>query len=401
MNFSFTYDDIIHYLQIIADIVVVWILINYIIKVAKATQRTTQLFQGVILVLIIQSLAKYFGLTTVAWLANNIVSWGFLAIIVIFQPEIRSILERLGKSNALARISVLTSNEKEQLVEELVVATANLSASKTGALITLEQSHSLNEYISTGVKLNSAVSAELLSSIFQTTTPLHDGAVIIQGDKIACASAYFPPTNMDLPSRYGARHRAAIGISEVSDAVTIVVSEESGRVAVTTNGKIIQMNESKLRTFLEKIILNKETVKVRDKNQTSSESVSVNKILNEVNDAEMEFKDENSETNKQMKTFISNNFKQEVEEYERKMNEAAAAGGQGFIKTVVREITGDAEPPVKNDEKAKITIKTIAVPKDEIREVNISEKKASENSDTIKTTQVIDGSVGNPSKGGN
>ncbi len=402
MNFSFTYDSIIHYIQIVADIVFVWILINYIIKVAKGTQRTTQLFQGVILVLIIQSLAKYFGLTTVAWLANNIVSWGFLAIIVIFQPEIRSILERLGKSNALARISVLTSNEKERLIDELVAATANLSASKTGALITLEQGHSLNEYISTGVKLNSLVSAELLSSIFQTTTPLHDGAVIIQGDKIACASAYFPPTNMELPSRYGARHRAAIGISEVSDAVTIVVSEESGRVAITTNGRILQMNEPKLRKFLERIILNKETVTIRENIATSSESLTVDKILSEASqsDEEIEFKDENSH-NKEMKTFTSASFKAEVEEAEKSLKTTSVnkntSTGQTFIQNVVKNITGENNVPPKNNDVAKITIKTISTPKDEIREVNIDDAKVNENTDTIKTTKVIDGSA----EGGN
>ena len=166
MNFQFTYESIIRYLQIAVDIAVVWILINYIIKVAKSSQKTIQLFQGIILILAIQAIAKFLGLTTVAIITDNIVSWGFLAIIVVFQPEVRSVLERLGKSNALARISVLSRNEKEKLVDELVAATANLSSSQTGALITLEQSQFLNEYVNTGVKLNSVVSAELLCSIF-------------------------------------------------------------------------------------------------------------------------------------------------------------------------------------------------------------------------------------------
>ena len=147
MDFSLTYESIIRYIRIGIDILVVWILINYIIKAAKASQRTIQIFQGVIFILVVQALARLVGLTTVEWITNNIVSWGFLAIIVVFQPEIRSILERLGKSNAFARISVLSATEKERLVDELVAATANLSNSKTGALITLEQSHSLNEYI--------------------------------------------------------------------------------------------------------------------------------------------------------------------------------------------------------------------------------------------------------------
>ena len=172
MDISLTYESIVRYALIAIDILCVWILINFIIKAAKASQKTIQIFQGVIFILIIQAVSRLLGLTTVKWITDNLVSWGFLAIIVVFQPEIRSILERLGKSNAFARISVLSNSEKERLVDELVAATANLSNSKTGALITLEQSHSLNDYIKTGVSLNSIVSAELLCSIFVTSTPL-------------------------------------------------------------------------------------------------------------------------------------------------------------------------------------------------------------------------------------
>ena len=171
MKFSFTYETVIHYIQMTLDILCVWILINYVIKVAKTSKKTIQLFQGVVLIVIINTVATFLGLNTVAYLTNTVVSWGFLAIIVIFQPEVRGILERLGKSNALARISVLSSSEKERLVDELVAATASLSASKTGALITLEQGTSLSDYIETGVAMNSIVSAELLCSIFVTSTP--------------------------------------------------------------------------------------------------------------------------------------------------------------------------------------------------------------------------------------
>ena len=378
MDFSLTYESIIRYIRIGIDILVVWILINYIIKAAKASQRTIQIFQGVIFILVVQALARLIGLTTVEWITNNIVSWGFLAIIVVFQPEIRSILERLGKSNAFARISVLSATEKERLVDELVAATANLSNSKTGALITLEQSHSLNEYIKTGVPLNSMVSAELLCSIFVTSTPLHDGAVIIQGDRLACASAYFPPTNMELPSRYGARHRAAIGISEVSDAVTIVVSEESGRVGVTYNGKIFQMNEQKLRSFLTKIILNKETVTVKKKDVTAAESVSIESLIeqNSVKE-EVDFKDSSSGNLKQMKTFQSTTFRQEVEEEERRIygtQNSKPKQQANAIQQVVNDIAAEARTtvpvPVNESETAgKIKIKTVQVPKEEIHEV--------------------------------
>ena len=407
-----TTDVIIHYLRIVVDILLVWIFINYIIKVAKTSQKTVQLFQGVLFVLVIQALAKMLGLTTVAYITDNIVSWGFLAIIVIFQPEIRAILERLGKSNALARISVLSRNEKERLVDELVTATANLSASKTGALITLEQSTFLNEYINTGVKINSVVSAELLCSIFQTTTPLHDGAVIIQGDRLACASAYFPPTTMDLPSRYGARHRAAIGISEVTDAVTIVVSEESGRVAVTTGGKILQMNEHKLRNFLEKIILSKETIQETTKTVVKSDSVSVANLMPQENEEdELEFRVADTSTNqyeKQMKTFQSTDFKSLVDEaelnYQNKKQENTGAIAivkdptlnnpalQKVVKEIVDERTQELKTLKVDADKPEIKIRTVSVPRDTIVDVRPrTEIDADAVIETIKTQKVVDG----------
>ena len=410
---ALTTDTIIQYVRIVVDILIVWILINYIIKVARASQKTVQLFQGVIFVLVIQAVAKFFGLTTVAYITDNIVSWGVLAVIVIFQPEIRSILERLGKSNALARISVLSRNEKERLVDELVTATATLSASKTGALITLEQSTFLNEYINTGVQINSVVSAELLCSIFQTTTPLHDGAVIIQGDRLACASAYFPPTNMDLPSRYGARHRAAIGISEITDAVTIVVSEESGRVAVTSGGKILQMNEHKLRSFLEKIILSKETVAQTSSTVTGSKSVSVDTLLPQDgnSDDELEFRVADSPTSqyeKQLKTFQSTDFKAMVEEADKKYqpqnkpvtvpstNALEQTTGHPVVKKVVKEIVDERTQELKalkaEKERPEIKIRTVAVPRDTIVEPRAKQEiDADAVIETIKTQKVIDG----------
>ncbi|MBQ1877692.1 MAG: diadenylate cyclase CdaA [Erysipelotrichaceae bacterium] len=368
MDIAVTAETIVRYVRMVIDILIIWVIINYIIKAARGSQRTVQIFQGVILILLVRGLAEYFGLTTVAWLMNNIVSWGFLAIIVIFQPEIRSILERLGKSNALARISVLSSGEKERLIEELVAATANLSASKTGALITLEQGHSLNDYIKTGVSMNSLVSAELLCSIFVKSAPLHDGAVIIQGDKLACASAYFPPTTMDLPSRYGARHRAAIGISEVTDAVTIVISEETGKVAVTMGGKIIQMNEQKLRDFLEKVILNKETVRASRSTVTKSASVTVDSLMlnTDISAPELDFVTPGTHDQKQMKTFQSTDFKAELEEAQQKEPEASEgfgilhrhkSSGNGIVRKVVNDIARERQESSELSKTSKIPIK--------------------------------------------
>lgn len=243
----------------VMDIFIMSLVLYYSIRLVRNNSRTIQIFKGILLVIFIDLIAKLFGLNTVAYITDIFINWGFLAIIIIFQPEIRSILERLGKSNVFSRITTLTGNEKEQLVDQIVTATMLLSQDMTGALISIEQSHSLEDYISTGTRLNSDVTAELLTSLFVTTTPLHDGAVIIQGDKIACASAYFPPTNLELPSRFGARHRAAIGISEITDAVTIVVSEETGAISIAEAGKIYQVNRKELRDYLLRVILGEET----------------------------------------------------------------------------------------------------------------------------------------------
>jgi len=365
-----------HIIRMLFDIIVVWILIYYIIKIVRGNNKTTQIFKGIIFLILVQAIAKYFGLETLAYLTDNIMTWGFLALIIIFQPEIRSILERLGKSNVFTRIATLTGNEKEELVQALMDATSNLAEYKTGALITLEQSMSLTDYIKTGVQVNSIVTAELLCSIFATTTPLHDGAVIIQGDRLSCASAYFPPTTLDLPTRYGARHRAAIGISEITDAITIVVSEETGRVAIAEQGKLIQMNEKKLRAYLNRVILNRDTVTSEAVTPTSSKSVSIDTLFEkEVENLEEEYKekteqpeiiapgqkavvliDENDEKivedepftpNKDMKVFEKSNFKSD------------STDGMPIVGSIVsNDISNTGKIPIKEIQQTK----TVDVP---------------------------------------
>lgn len=253
-----TYQTIVQLFRMIADISILWVLLFYTIKIVRNNSRTAQIFKGIILILIIRAIANFFGFKAVDWLAGVLVTWGFLAIIIIFQPEIRTILERLGKSSVFSRLSTLSGNERSKLVDELVTATMQLSHNKVGGLITIEQGHSLNDFIKTGTPMNSLVTADLLMTIFLPNTPLHDGAVIIQGDRIACASAYFPPTNLIVPTRFGARHRAAIGISEITDSVTIVVSEKSGRVSIAEEGKLIPMTQAELKAYLEQIILHDE-----------------------------------------------------------------------------------------------------------------------------------------------
>ena len=258
------------------DIFIMWLLIYYALKIVRSNSRTIQIFKGIVLVVAIDVLAKVLDLKTLQFCTDMFINWGLLAIIIIFQPELRSLLERIGKSNVFSRLTTLTGDERESLVDNIVTAVMLLSKDSTGALISIEQSHSLQDFISTGTKINSDVTAELLTSIFVTSTPLHDGAVIIQGDKIACASAYFPPTNLELPSRYGARHRAAIGISEITDAVTIVVSEETGNISITEGGKIFVMHSrDELRNYLLRVLCGEVTeakAKRSNKQNTTADS---------------------------------------------------------------------------------------------------------------------------------
>ncbi len=250
-----TIQTIVQLFRAFFDILILWILLYYGVKIVRNNARTSQIFKGIVFILVLRAAADYFGFTAVSWLATVLVTWGPLAIIIIFQPEIRSLLERLGKTTVFSRLSTLSGNERLKLVDALVDAAADLSTNRIGALITIEQGLSLNNYIATGTQMNSLVSADLIESIFVPTTPLHDGAIIIQGDRIACASAYFPPTTNDLPSKIGARHRAAIGISEITDSITIVISEKSGHISIAEKGDLIPISHSELREYLEKAIL--------------------------------------------------------------------------------------------------------------------------------------------------
>lgn len=255
-------------LNAVIDICCTWVVIYFVLKIVRNNSRTIQIFKGIVFVILIQAIANLFNLKTMSVLANMFVNWGPLALIILFAPEIRSILEKIGKTNVLSRISTLTNNEREYLVDELVKAAVELSKTHTGALISLEQGHSLSDYIKTGTKMNSIVTSELLCSIFVPGTPLHDGAVIIQGDKLACASAYFPPTTFDFPSSYGARHRAAIGISEITDSISIVVSEETGNISIAEGGRLTVVDEERLREYLLQAICMQENL-VANKDQIS------------------------------------------------------------------------------------------------------------------------------------
>ena len=248
--FSLTLNDVLNVVRALLDIGLVWAVIFFGLRIVRNNSRTVQIFKGILFIFIVKGLAMLIGLTTINYIADMVLSWGVIVMVVIFQPEIRMLLEKLGKTSVLTRLAALSSNEKEHLVEELVKACTQMSASKTGALISLEQGQDLSDYIKTGTSMNSIVSSELLCSIFQYGTPLHDGAVIIRGVRIACAAAYFPPTTKELPTSYGARHRAAVGISEITDSITIIVSEETGTISIAEAGELKSYTSEELRDYL-------------------------------------------------------------------------------------------------------------------------------------------------------
>lgn len=267
-----TLSNLIQFIKLLSNIAVVWVAFYFILKIVKNNSRTIQIFKGILLIFIIKGVAGLLGLNAVEYLADLFVQYGPIAIIIIFQPEFRALLEKIGKTNVFSRISTLTLNERERLVDELVKACVEMSKTKTGALISLEQGHSLSDYIKTGTPMNSVVTSELLCSIFVPGTPLHDGAVILQGVKIACAAAYFPPTTQDLPTMYGARHRAAVGISEITDSITIIVSEETGNISIAEGGKLSVVSEKSLRDFLTMVICQTQTEVQKDKIRKDSDN---------------------------------------------------------------------------------------------------------------------------------
>ena len=237
MNITIT--DVVSILKKIIDISLVWMIFYYMLKHIKNNVKLSLIFKGVFLVIILKVISLYFGFTTLGMLLEYVIMYGPLALIIIFQPEIRNILEQIGRSQLLGRHKVLTVDERENLVYQIVGAMESLRKAKIGALIVLERDISLGNYIDKAKKIYADLSSDLLISIFFPNNPLHDGGVIIQGDRITCAGAVFPTSSSSkLNKRLGTRHRAAVGITEETDCIALVVSEETGRMSIAIKGEL-------------------------------------------------------------------------------------------------------------------------------------------------------------------
>lgn len=228
------------------EIVIIAALIYEIMIWIKNTRAWT-LFKGIVILIVFVLLAAIFNLNTILWIADKTLNVGIIAAIIVFQPELRRALEQLGRKNFINNIFTFddskNTNERfsDRTITELVKATYELAKHKTGALIVIEKEISLTEYVRTGIAIDSEISNQLLINIFEHNTPLHDGAVIIRGDRIVAATCYLPLSdNMELSKELGTRHRAGVGVSETTDSFTIIVSEETGKVSVAEGGKLIR-----------------------------------------------------------------------------------------------------------------------------------------------------------------
>ncbi len=232
--------DGLNVLRKIVDISLVWFIFYYILKNIRNNVKLSLIFKGVAFVILLKWVSDVFNFITVGYLLDYIIQWGPVALIIIFQPEIRTILEQLGRSQLLGRHKVLTVDERERMVYELVNTVDYLRKERIGALIAIERDISLGNYIDKAKKLYADLSSDLLISIFYRGNPLHDGGVIIQGNRITCAGAVFPTSNSPKVSRHlGTRHRAALGLAEETDAICIVVSEETGRISIALKGEML------------------------------------------------------------------------------------------------------------------------------------------------------------------
>ena len=241
----------------IIDILIVSIIIYEVARWIRNT-RAWMLFKGLIVLLAFTIVAAILQLHTIMWILDKILSIGITAAIIIFQPEIRRALESLGKKNIIANIFNFDDSKEEEVfddksVQAITKACVEMGKAKTGALIVMERQVGLGEYERTGIPIDSKITSQLLINIFEHNTPLHDGAVLIRNNRIVSATCYLPLTDsLEIGKELGTRHRAAIGISEVSDSITIVISEETGGISIARGGKLYRnLNAESLKKYLQ------------------------------------------------------------------------------------------------------------------------------------------------------
>ena len=258
-----TLDSVFELIKKFADVLIVWAMFYYILKNLRKNIKMALLFKGIIIIIVLKLVSDLFDLVTISFILNYVIEWGPIALIIIFQPEIRNVLEQLGRSQLLGRHKVLTVDEREKVVYEIVNAVEYLKKMRIGALIVIERDNSLQDYIERSRKIYGDISSDLLISIFFPNNPLHDGGLIIQGDKITSAGAVFPTSDsLKISKRLGTRHRAALGISEETDCLSLVVSEETGRISIAMGGELfynLTIDEFKLM-ILEELKPKKELV---------------------------------------------------------------------------------------------------------------------------------------------
>jgi len=263
---SFADFPILRLLANTVDILLVWFVIYKLIMIVRGT-KAVQLLKGIFVILLVKIVSDKFQLQTLGWMMQQVLLWGFLAIAIIFQPELRRALEQLGRGRLFSRTSNQEGEGEEQLVESIVKAVDYMAKRRIGALISIERETGMSDYIETGISLDSKISAELLINIFIPNTPLHDGAVILQKNSVAAAACYLPLSESPFISKeLGTRHRAALGISEVTDSITVVVSEETGSISLTKNGELHR--DLKPDAF-KQMLVNELMTQVKEK-QTSS-----------------------------------------------------------------------------------------------------------------------------------
>lgn len=244
----------------IVDIIIVLFIIYKAFGLLKGT-RAWQLLKGIVVLIIITLLSEYFKLTILNYILTSVMSYGVIMLIIVFQPELRRALEQLGTTNKLSRLLGMDKDlnaKKKENVYKIAIAAVELAKQKKGALIVIERDIKIQDIISTGIIMNSEISPQLLVNIFEPNTPLHDGAVIISDNKIAAASCMLPlADDKDIARELGTRHRAAIGISKESDALVVVISEETGRMSIAKDGTLIaDVREDVLKKILIKNLIN-------------------------------------------------------------------------------------------------------------------------------------------------